>query len=683
MLNFNNAGPQRAEQICGELTSNSSDPVAAFLEKMAEYNLNPRTIALDEGVHRFGVDKNDKTAGWYIFFPDDIAAGAFGNWKEDLVEKWCSRELSTLSWEERQAYTEKQRLAKEKRQLEEKENHARAKIRANQIWNESEPIIGQSHNYLKRKNIQAHYTKLSKNGDLIVPEIDVNGEIWALQFIKPNGEKKFQPLGRRDGLYFEILGTEHIYLCEGFSTGATIAEATGATVICAFNSGSLPKVARVLKEKNPTGTFTIAADNDQFTAENVGIKKANEAAKILSNASVVFPTFANIANKPTDFNDLAALEGKAAVSLQLGQVGKRVVFPPLSAAATLIKGRVLSCPKPKEFVWNCWGNGFMPKGVVGVLAATGGTGKTFMLLSLGVMTAAGAAFGPIEATRPAKTLIICGEDDQVEVDRRLWHITGGVFPDNLHAASVYGSVGPLMELDGNKPVKATGFHWLEETIQKHEGIELLILDPKSRFYGLDENNNDHATQWIQCLEYLANEYQINILFSAHTSEANSGKISQSMNRGASALVDGCRWQAGLIRMDEGTAKSYGIQNPRQYVILDTPKNNYAADVARPLYFKRTDTGVLQYSSPAKDYLEKLGSALISILGEDPEEYTKNDLYRAPKGKDIVGELKDKFSKNFSRSKDMEKLIDYLLAEGKLKLETTNPGRNSKEILVVT
>jgi putative DNA primase/helicase len=676
MIDFNNAGAQRPEQI-GAAEISTADPVTSFLAKMSEYDLNPSVIAMDEGLHRFDVERKGDKAGWYVFYPGDIAAGSFGNWKTDLKENWCSKSVQNLTWDQRQAYTEKQQKAKAVRKCQEKENQASAKVKANKIWQESAIIDGQGHQYLKDKGIQPHHGRLSKDGDLVVPQIDEHGEIWALQFIKPDGKKKFQPLGRRDGVYFEILGGDHIYLCEGYSTGASIHEATGATVICAFNSGSLPKVAKVIKGKYHNRSFSIAADNDQFKAKNVGIEKANEAAKILHGAPVVFPSFSDLREKPTDFNDLAKLEGLNAVTIQLGQIGKKIVFPPLSQEATKLKGRVQQRPKPKEFLWNCWGNGFLPKGVVGVIAATGGTGKTFVLLALGLMTAAGKAFGPIESIKPCKTLIICGEDDQEEVERRLWDVSNGDFPDLLHAASVYGSVGPLMELEGNKPIRATGFHWLEETIQKHPGMELLIFDPKSRFYGLDENNNDHATQWIQSLEYLSKEYNLTILFSAHTSDANSGQISQKMNRGASALVDGCRWQAGLVRLDQKTADHYGIENPRGYIALDTPKNNYAADAGKPLYFRRGENGQLEYCNLKEDGDKAKCEKILELVAADPTFYTRYELLR---DKDFFTDMKDVFKK--IKKDEMKPLVDRLIDEKKLVEEAVKTDGRTRNIISV-
>lgn len=681
MIDFNRAGPQRAEQM--EASGNTeTDPVSAFLAKMAEYGLNPGVITLDGKLTRFDVDKRGDKAGWYTYFPGEVPAGAFGSWKDDLKETWCYKALDVLTWEQRAAYSEKIKRAREERDRQEHEDQQRAKETANRIWRESLPISSQAdHPYLLKKNIQPHHTRISRDGDLVVPEIDEHGEIWSLQFIKPDGEKKFLPFGRRDGLFFEFLGGDQVYLGEGFATCASIAEATGATVICAFNAGSLPKVARVLKRYMPGRQIIVAADNDQFKPDkgNAGIAKANEAAKILGNAPVVFPTFRDLETKPTDFNDLALLDGPAAVVAQLGQsrLGSQATFPPLGEVSTRLRGRVITRPKPKEFLWTCHGGGYLPRGVVGVLAATGGTGKTFFLLSLAVMTAAGKAFGPIESPRAARTLVICGEDDQEEVERRLWDITDGDFPEYLHAASVYGSVGPFMELDHNRPVRSGGFYWLEETIQKHPGLELLIIDPKSRFYGLDENNNDHATQWIQSLEYLGKHYDLTILFSSHTSDANSGKISQKMNRGASAIVDGCRWQAGLVRMNEETAESYGIDRPRDFIILDTPKNNYAADVSKPLYFKRSACGALHYCDLRKEATKAQADLVLAILKMDGRHRSRKEWQRDT---DFVSEIKDRFKK-FNRE-NLYPIIDHLIEQGKLIEASSDEDKRAAKTLQV-
>jgi replicative DNA helicase len=522
----------------------------------------------------------------------------------------------------------------------------------------------------------------------MIPMKDINGVIHNIEYVTPKepkdiwrhhikGEKGIS--GRSDGLFFGINGTNDCFLCEGLSTGLTIHYATGATVICAFNAGNLPKVAAEFKAAHPTYNYKVCADNDLWRddGKNPGADGGKEAARILG-CECVFPKFKDTATKPTDFNDLGVLEGVGPLREQVHSPGEN--FSAKSPSQTSFKNNCRKRPPDREYLLTYKGAGFLPKGIVGLLAATGGTGKTFFLLTLANTLACGGKLGPIEAVQLFKVLIVCGEDDQDELYRRMWDICHGVFPDNLYGVSTVGEVGPLMKMDGKNPVRADGFRWLENTIQLHEDIDILFLDPKSRFYGLEENNNDHGTQWVQCLEYLSKKYGITILFTSHTSEQNAGKISQVMNRGASAIVDGCRWAAGMCQMSKEIADKYSIENPKEYVVLDLPKSNYTALLRTPLYFKREANGVLKYSDLGRERFEEMGGFLLELIRNDANQYTKNELVRMPVGNGIAQDMKENFP-SFVRSKDMVCVIDLLVKVKSLQAILINPGRNSKEVLV--
>ncbi len=50
----------------------------------------PNELIADERIHRFASNgKPSDNAGWYILFPDGIAAGTFGCWREDFKINWC------------------------------------------------------------------------------------------------------------------------------------------------------------------------------------------------------------------------------------------------------------------------------------------------------------------------------------------------------------------------------------------------------------------------------------------------------------------------------------------------------------------------------------------------------------------------------------------------------------------
>ena len=335
-----------------------------------------------------------------------------------------------------------------------------------------------------------------------------------------------------------------------------------------------------------------------------------------------------------------------------------------------------------DFLLTCFGTGFVPKGVLGVITATGGTGKSFLLLNLAVVISSVAPFGPIQSVEPVSVLFVAGEDPQSEVDRRLWDICDGAFPPGLHACSVYGEIGPLMRLENGTPTRADGFYWLEQTIKNHKGLEVLILDPKSRFYGLNENDSDHATQWIQSLEYLAKTYQLTILFSHHTGKTRSDQISQHMSRGSSAIVDGCRWQAGLVRLDKKKAQKFGLkeEEARKYIELDVPKSNYAPDISKPLCFKKDKNGILIYSNPKEEGINLQADLLLDILKMDDEKFTLRDLLREKKCVHIYQEMTETYED--LKRQDIHFLIQNLIERHKISIKKITVGCTTKEIIKI-
>jgi hypothetical protein len=143
---------------------------------------------------------------------------------------------------------------------------------------------------------------------------DVSGELRSLQFIAPDGGKKFLPYGRVTGCHFAI-GKPNGTLCiaEGLATGATVHEATGHAVAVAFNASNLEAVAVALRAKLPDASMIVCADDDYRTEGNPGIAAATKAARAVGGLLAV-PDFGD--GRPegaTDFNDLARHTGAGAV----------------------------------------------------------------------------------------------------------------------------------------------------------------------------------------------------------------------------------------------------------------------------------------------------------------------------------------------------------------------------------
>ena len=101
---------------------------------------------------------------------------------------------------------------------------------------------------------------------------------------------------------------------------------------------------------------------------------------------------------------------------------------------------------------------------------------------------------------------------------------------------------------------------LKKALENNPDIQLVILDPASRFMGPEtETNNAAATDWVNLIDALTLVGgKPTVLVSHHTNKTairpigNDKKpvFDQSMCRGASALVDGFRWVLGLQRSQD-------------------------------------------------------------------------------------------------------------------------------------
>lgn len=287
-----------------------NDAISQFRDAMRAAGLEPPDVIEPGKLHRFpGVGKrNGNTAGWCKLF-DDGLGGCFGDWSSCFSENWQAKRDKPFSPVEREAFKRHVAEAQAQAVAERKARQAEAANKAATIWNAAQPAPG-DHPYLARKGIEAHGARLH-NGALLIPMRE-GGELHSLQFIGPDGDKRFLTGGRVAGCYFNIgstQGASALCIAEGFATGATIHEATGHPVAVAFNAGNLKAVAQAMRERFPALPLIVCADDDASTYGNPGLTKANEATQAFGGLLAV-PDFGH--ERPagaTDFNDMAAARG--------------------------------------------------------------------------------------------------------------------------------------------------------------------------------------------------------------------------------------------------------------------------------------------------------------------------------------------------------------------------------------
>lgn len=287
-----------------------SDAVFVFRDALQERFGLLNWLPIPDGeIHRFHVpgDRPGTVNGWYILFLDGIPTAVYGSWKDGITQKWCSRLPSSPA--EARLVAARIRQVVRQREAAKVEEQRLAAERANQMWSESRPAIAQ-HPYLVKKRVASH--QLRQDGVTLLVPLYADGFLVNLQQIFPDGFKCFLRGGRIKGCYF-LLGRpepgEALYVCEGFSTGATIHSETGIAVACAMNAGNMLSVGRYLQGLYPTSPLVIAGDDDRKSEskgeENTGVECATKAAKELGCAMVLpdFPPEAPL--ELSDFNDLA------------------------------------------------------------------------------------------------------------------------------------------------------------------------------------------------------------------------------------------------------------------------------------------------------------------------------------------------------------------------------------------
>ncbi len=287
-----------------------SEAVFVFRDVLQERFGLLNWIPIPDGeIQRFHVpdDKPGTVNGWYVLFLDGIPSAVYGSWKDGITQKWYSRQPSGPA--EARLVAVRIRHAVRQREAAKVEEQRLAAESANRMWRESQPAIAQ-HPYLVKKRVAPHL--LRQDGVTLLVPLYADGLLVNLQRIFPGGIKRFLKGGRIKGCYSPLGRPEPgktLYVCEGFSTGATIHGETGVAVACAMSARNLLSVGRYLQDLYPTSPLVIAGDDDRKSEsegkDNTGVECATKAAKELGCAMILpdFPSEAPL--ELSDFNDLA------------------------------------------------------------------------------------------------------------------------------------------------------------------------------------------------------------------------------------------------------------------------------------------------------------------------------------------------------------------------------------------
>lgn len=286
-------------------------------------------IIPDNKRHRFKTTgRKDESGVYCLDITGDFAYGYAKDYRSGVCLGFSSKSKRRLTNAERENLKLEIEASKAKAALELQKARALCRAKAERIWGRIHKD-GPQTPYEARKGIQ-RYGVCTIGDNLVVP-VTNGDEIVSLQFISPDGTKKFLRDTDKTGNYFPIGESpargEKIILCEGYATGASIHEATGIYTIVCFDAGNILPVAKKLCKKYD---IIFAADNDEATvingvSKNTGLLSAEQAAKDVGGVVCAPPSLEGIEHLPRsrDFNDLHKECGLDAVREAI--LGKKVV----------------------------------------------------------------------------------------------------------------------------------------------------------------------------------------------------------------------------------------------------------------------------------------------------------------------------------------------------------------------
>lgn len=218
---------------------------------------------------------------------------------------------------------------------------------------------------------------------------------------------------------------------------------------------------------------------------------------------------------------------------------------------------VLVSPSPAtEFVWD----GYVPKGVVTMLSAHGGTGKSTIALMLSVCTALGRPLFGVQ-TKKCRTLFASLEDSGHIVRNRLAKICEdwGIDPAQLsgHLLILDGTERPeLFEAASrNESGPTQSYDELCRYIQSHE-VGFVVLDNASDAYGGDEIVRRQVRSFMRSLIDMARLTDCGVLLLAHVDKGTSRQNPSNGENysGSTAWHNSARSRLFLSRDTQGLLK---------------------------------------------------------------------------------------------------------------------------------
>ena len=179
----------------------------------------------------------------------------------------------------------------------------------------------------------------------------------------------------------------------------------------------------------------------------------------------------------------------------------------------------------------------IPRGTVTIITASGGTGKSFVSLQMGIRhtQAGGNAFLWLSEDETALTR---KRTEQLFRDG----VVRGNIDEVVEQLHTTDSIPPLFtKMNKGNQIETPDFQTVKEMLREYD---LIILDPLIAFYGGNENDNGHARHFMNLFTEWARSEDKAIVFVHHSAKDKNN------SRGASAIQDASRLVYAVSKITE-------------------------------------------------------------------------------------------------------------------------------------
>jgi phage/plasmid primase-like uncharacterized protein len=460
---------------------------------------DPGVIVADGRWHRFRIsDTRHKSSkpGRYLMHADGKANGIFMDWRDGKRHKWFAGGGGESI---DRAEIERRRAARKTDQM---RAYQIAAEEAVEFWRACSPLSDGLHPYLARKGVMAHGTRQGSGkrfglGDepcVIVPLSDGEGNPLTLQAIREDGERRFWPGSTHEGAHFLLGkddGTSPVLFCEGYSTAATLHEATGHPVVMCVNSGNMAAVARWAGHRWAGRTMMVAGDDDWHLIDhpkvrrNVGKEAAHAMAKALGGVAVMPEMAGLVTNGGDDFNDMAREYGLAEV--------KAILAAPAQPAGDTSPLPLIWFNQNQPFLSGNWlVKNVLPAEAFATIIGHPGCGKSFLALDMGLHIAAGMPWQG-RKTRQGLVVYLAAEGQRGQQNRvEAWKRHHG--QSDLPFAMIPVAIN-LRDREADLPKLFDTIH----AALSHAGLplSLLVVDTLNRTFGGGDENGTDMSEYVE------------------------------------------------------------------------------------------------------------------------------------------------------------------------------------------